>query len=82
MNGKENAMSAIPLEEAQARLPELLAGLTAGEEVVITRDGKPVGRLLPPELPTGVPIYGRGKGKVLRMIDDDEHLKDFAEYME
>ncbi len=75
-------MSTISLADAQARLPELLDHLTAGEEVVITREGKPVGRLLPPELPKGVPIYGRGKGKVLRMIDDDEHLKDFAEYLE
>lgn len=74
-------MSAITLEEAQSRLPELLDQLAIGGEVIILRDGKPVGRLLPPELPKGVPVYGRGKGKVLRMIDDDEHLKDFAEYL-
>jgi prevent-host-death family protein len=75
-------MSTITLEEAQAHLPELVDNLTAGEEVIITRNGKPVGRLLPPELPKGVPIIGRGKGKLIRYIDDDEHRKDFAEYME
>jgi prevent-host-death family protein len=75
-------MSTITLEEAQVQLPELVEKLTAGEEVIITRDGKPVGRLLPPELPRGVPLIGRGKGKLVRYIDDDEHLKDFAEYME
>lgn len=75
-------MATISLEDAQARLPQLLDDLSAGDEVVITRAGKPVGRLLPPELPKGVPLYGRGKGKVLRMIEDDDHLKDFAEYLE
>ena len=74
-------MQTATLEEVQSHLPELLARLTTGEEVVIIREGKPVGRLLPPELPKGFPIYGRGKGKVLQMIDDDDHLKDFAEYM-
>jgi prevent-host-death family protein len=75
-------MSTVTLEEAQSRLADLLDRLTAGEEVVITREGKPVARLLPPELPKGVPIPGRGKGKLLILSDDDEHLKDFAEYTE
>ncbi len=33
------------------------------------------------ELPKGVPILGRGKGKLIKFCDDDEHLNDFAEYM-
>jgi prevent-host-death family protein len=74
-------MQTTTVEDVQAHLPELLEHLSTGEEVVITREGKPVARLLPPELPKGVPIYGRGKGKVLLLVDDDEHLKDFAEYM-
>lgn len=76
-------MSELTIEEAQARLPQLLQELTPGEEVVITREGKPVGRLLPPELPKGVPILGRGKGKVLHYDHEDKsHLEDFKEYME
>jgi antitoxin (DNA-binding transcriptional repressor) of toxin-antitoxin stability system len=74
-------MQTATIEEVQSRLPELLAGLGSGEEVVIYSAGKPVGRLLAPELPKGVPIYGRGKGMVIIHSDDDEHLKDFAEYM-
>ncbi len=74
-------MQTATMEDVQAHLPELLEHLSNGHEFVITREGKPVARLLPPELPKGVPIYGRGKGKVLQLIDDDEHLKDFAEYM-
>lgn len=76
-------MSTLTVEEAQVQLPQLLDELAPGGEVVITRDGKPVGRLLPPELPKGVPIYGRGKGKVLYMAPDfDAPLDDFKEYTE
>lgn len=33
--------------EAKTRLPELLAGVEAGQSYVITRHGRPVARLLP-----------------------------------
>ena len=74
-------MQTATVEEVQARLPELLHRVAEGEELVITRDGTPVGRLLPAALPKGVPIPGRGKGKLIIYSDDDEHLKDFEEYM-
>jgi len=80
--GKENAMSTTTIEEAGSRFAELVERLQPGSEVVITRDGRPVARLLPPALPQGVPIPGRGKGKLIILEEDDEHLKDFAEYME
>ena len=73
-------MSTATMEEVQSHLPELFDGLAAGDAVVITRDGKPVARLTP-ELPKGVPIPGRGKGKLVIVSEDDEHLKDFAEYL-
>ncbi len=79
---KEGKMSTVTLEVAQTQLSELLERLAPGEEVVILREGKPVGRLLPPDPPKGVPVIGRGKGNLVRYVDDDEHLKDFAEYME
>jgi antitoxin (DNA-binding transcriptional repressor) of toxin-antitoxin stability system len=65
------------VEDAQARLPELLERVTGGEEVVITRDGRPVASL---GLPRGVPIPGRCKGMLVVRAEDDDHLKDFAEY--
>lgn len=74
-------MQTATIAEAQAHLPELLARVGTGEEVVITSEGQPVARLVPPPLRTGVPILGRGKGKLISYIDDDEHLKDFEEYM-
>ena len=71
----------VTLEEAQSHLTELLDKLAPGDEVVITRDGKPVARLTP-ELPIGVPIPGRCRGMLTIISEDDDHLKDFAEYME
>ena len=73
-------MQTATMEDVQARLPEILEHLTPGEEVVITRDGKPVAKLVP-ELPKGVPILGRGKGMLISYTDDDEHLKDFEDFM-
>ena len=38
-------MSTLTLEEAQAKLPELIDQLALGEEVIITRNQQPVGRI-------------------------------------
>ena len=77
-------MNAITLEQAQAQLPELIHQLTPGEEIVITENNEPVAKLVS-ELPkpkTGLrPPPGLGKGCITIVADDDEHLKDFAEYM-
>lgn len=75
---EEPSMSFATIEEAQTQLPELVDHLTAGEEVVITRDGKPVARLVLPELPKGYPIFGRGIGKLVIHSEEDE---DFSEYV-
>ncbi len=73
-------MRTATIQDVQAHLPEILEHLTPGEEVVITRDGKPVAKLVP-ELPRGVPVASRCKGMLVIHAEDDEHLKDFAEYM-
>jgi antitoxin (DNA-binding transcriptional repressor) of toxin-antitoxin stability system len=75
-------MQTATMEEVQERLPELLRDLPQGEELVILDGGKPVGRLLPAATPKQVPPPGRGKGKLVIHADDDEHLKDFGEYMQ
>lgn len=74
-------MQTATIEEVQAQLPEFLEKLGQNGEVVITNLGKPVGRLVPPGLPKGVPVLGRGVGKLISYVEDDEHLKDFAEYV-
>ena len=77
-------MQTATVEDVQAHLPEILDKLALGEEVVITRDGKPVGKLT-----AGVPSLatphrlGTLKGTVLYIAPDfDAPLDDFKEYME
>lgn len=74
-------MPTATVEEVQARLPELLDQLESGEELTIVSNGKPVARLLPARFPKGVPVLGRGKGKLTIHADDDEHLTDFAGHL-
>jgi prevent-host-death family protein len=74
-------MQTVTLEEAQSHLAEIIDRLTPGEEVVITRGSKPVAKLsgTPGDEPRPVP--GRGRGMLTILSEDDDHLKDFAEYM-
>lgn len=72
-------------KEAQARLPDLIHGLTSGEEVVLTENDRPVARILPAaEQPKRPPRrLGTLRGTVLYMAPDfDAPLEDFKEYME
>jgi antitoxin (DNA-binding transcriptional repressor) of toxin-antitoxin stability system len=74
-------MPTLTEDEVRASLPAVIDAHRPGEEVVVTRGGKPVARLVADAPPKGVPVYGRGKGKVQLDLDDDGHLADFAEYM-
>jgi prevent-host-death family protein len=77
---EEAAVQTITLEEAQSHLGEIIDKLPPGDEVVITRNNRPVARLVGGALPPR-PRPGLGKGMITIVSDDDEHLKDFAEYM-
>lgn len=76
-------MSSVTLKDAQARLPELIEQLDPGEEITITSGGQPlaqVKRILPPRrMPRQA---GNCKGMMAIVADDQDHLQDFAEYME
>jgi len=75
-------MTMLSLAEAQARLPELIRGLAPGEEVVITDNSRPVARVVAEPAPTRQPRKaGSAKGILTIVCEDDEHLRDFAEYM-
>ena len=73
-------MSTATIEEVQAQLPELIDHLVPGEELVITRNARPVARLVGPIDETSRPVFGRGQGKVIVVSDDNDHLKDFEDY--
>lgn len=76
-------MASVSLEEAQAKLPELIDHLASGEELVITRNDQPVARLIAGgNSPRQPRRPGSAKGMLTILAEDDDHLRDFAEYME
>jgi prevent-host-death family protein len=73
----------VTLQEAQARLAELIEQLRAGEEIVITRDQQPVARLVGAGTPPPRPRQpGTLKGTVRYMAPDfDAPLEDCKDSM-
>lgn len=80
---KESCMPSVPIEEAQSRLPELIGQLQPGEEMTITDHGRPLAHVKKVEAAKRPPRKaGNCKGMLVIVADDDEHLKDFADYMQ
>ena len=75
-------MATLTIPEAQAQLPQLIDQLRPGEEVVITREERPVARLKAEGTTRKPRKAGNCQGMLVVRVEDDEHLKDFAEYME
>lgn len=74
----------VTLQQAQAHLAELIAKALPGEEIVITQDEKLIARLIPQNKPEAIrkPRQpGSAEGQLIILQEDDEHLKDFSEYM-
>jgi len=72
----------ITVEEAQAHLRELIDKLAPGEEIMITRGQQAVAKLVGQGVQARKPRQPGGcKGMITLLVEDDEHLKDFAEYM-
>jgi len=71
----------VELDVAKATLCELVAGLTSNNEVVITKDQKPVARLVATSAATAPRVPGLMKGKLTVLAEDDEHLDGFEEFM-
>ncbi len=75
-------MTTIPIQEAQARLLDLIHQLSPGDEVVIIENNQPVARLIPQAPPAREPRKpGNCKGMLTIVSDDEEHLENFKEYM-
>ena len=72
----------ITVDEAQARLKELIGKLAPGEELLITENQQPVAKLVGERLPQGhLRVPGNCEGMITLLVEDDEHLKEFEEYM-
>jgi antitoxin (DNA-binding transcriptional repressor) of toxin-antitoxin stability system len=82
-------MHTVTLEEAQARLPELIAETENGAEIVITRDDKPVAKLAAagfiPESAQTSPkrsLLGLLEGKITYHEGWEDTPEEFKPYME
>jgi prevent-host-death family protein len=76
----------ITVDEAQAKLKELIRQMTPGDEVILTENQQPVARLVsePSRPPTAQrPGPGLCKGMITYIAPDfDAPLDDMKEYME
>jgi antitoxin (DNA-binding transcriptional repressor) of toxin-antitoxin stability system len=68
----------VSIDQAQAKLAEIIAGLSPGDEVIITQNQQPVAKLM---IPLKRREPGRCKGMITLLVEDDEHLEAFKEYM-
>jgi antitoxin (DNA-binding transcriptional repressor) of toxin-antitoxin stability system len=71
-------MATVTIQEAQAKLPDLIHTLKPGDEVVITENEQPVAKLVKMLLRLEP---GRGKGMLTVLAEDEEHLEGFKDYM-
>lgn len=69
-------MESVGAYEAKTHLPQLLERVENGEEITITRHGRPVARLVPIAGADESPrVGGQWKGRV-RIADDFDRLPD------
>jgi prevent-host-death family protein len=73
-------MSTVTLDIAQAHLSDLIEDAIQGKEVVITKDGKAVVKLVPVSQPKPKPIFGSAKGLISMSEDFNAPLDDFQDY--
>lgn len=73
----------VELAQVEAQLVKLIQQVGAGAEVLITRDGKPVARLVPAtdEAAAADRVPGSARGLFTVPDDFDDPVEDFREYM-
>ena len=75
-------LATITVEETQISLKDLIDQVVAGQEIIITRNQQPVVKLKGEPVKKRQPRKaGSAKGILVILQDDDEHLKDFEEYI-
>lgn len=76
-------MSMVTIQEAQAKLTDLIHDLAPGAEIVIVENSLPVAKLTRTDATAQWPCKaGSAKGKIHIAPDFDEPLEEFREYME
>jgi prevent-host-death family protein len=67
-------MKDVNIHEAKTHLSRLLARVAAGEQVVISRAGRPVARLVPIDRPSPQRVPGTDRGQIFIADDFDAPL--------
>lgn len=76
------ASRAVDLNQAQTQLTELVDhAAQSGEEVVLTREGEAVAKIVPLVRSRPARRFGSARGQVTVPDDFDAPLDDFREYM-
>ena len=74
-------MQNVDINQAKKRLPELVEKTISGDEIIITKSGQPIAKLI------GIPKhdqkrqFGTAKGLIKISDDFDKPLEDFQGYM-
>ena len=71
-------MHIINVDEAKSSFSKLIEKVEYGEEVIITRSGKPVAKLIPYQTSKAPRTGGQWKGKVKIAAEFDSLPKDIA----
>lgn len=77
-------MVTISIQQAKDQLDILIHGLNHGEECIIMENDLPVAKLIPVtpvDKSVSIPKLGTLRGTVLSMVDFDQPLEEFSEYM-
>lgn len=69
-----NLVMTVSVHEAKTHLSRLLQQIAAGEDVIITRSGQPVARLVPIEETR--PVFGVDEGRFVVPEDFDDPLDE------
>jgi antitoxin (DNA-binding transcriptional repressor) of toxin-antitoxin stability system len=76
-------MASVTIEEAQAKLPQLIEAMSPGDEIIITRGGRPLAQVKKTERASWPCRAGSYRKAEFWMAPDfDAPLDDFKEYME
>jgi antitoxin (DNA-binding transcriptional repressor) of toxin-antitoxin stability system len=75
-------MEMMPIEQAESHLREIIEKLSPGEEIVLTRDDKPVATIRAAPPPRKPRRFGTLKGTVLYMAPDFDAIPEgFEDYL-
>lgn len=75
-------MTTVSIEQLQKNITELIAEVSQGEHVLITKDNKPFAEVVPVAPSKAHPVFGSHRGQIHMAEDFDAPLEDFKEYME